>query len=144
MATELITKQVDEHSYQFEQFGAKEALKVLMRLSKLTGKPFVLALGAYEGKGKPLNMAAVSEAASLLFQAMDETETLTLFELLTAKKVLCDGKNINFDTHYEGRLTHLFKVLQTALEVQYGNFFSAVSEFLSAGKPTAEALTQAK
>ena len=143
MATELIKREIDGHTYQFEQLGARQSIKVMIRLGKIIGKPFAVSVGAYQGKDKPLNTSILSEAAASLCQSMDETETLSLLELLTAEKALCDGKKIDFDTHYEGKIPHLFKVLKIALDVQYGNFPDALSEFLGLGK-AGDLLTPAK
>ncbi len=140
MATELIKKEVDGLEYQFEQFGAKQSLKILMKLSKMVGRPFIASIGSYQGKGQPLNVTALTEAASLLFQSLDETETISLIELLTAEKCWCAGVKIKFDTHYEGKLTHLFKVLNAALEVQYGNFFEELAAFLNSKSDKADTL----
>lgn len=135
MATELIDKEVDGQKYEFEQLGAKDSLKTLMKLSKIVGRPFIMSIGASQGKGKPLNTELLAQAAGILFQSLEETETLNIIESLTAKKALCDGKMINFDSHYSGKIDHLFRVLNAALEVQYGNFFAAVTGFLDSGSP---------
>lgn len=124
MATELIKRTIGGDEYEFEQFGAKQSLRVLMRLSKLVGKPLMLSMGAIKKDGeKKFNEAALAEAAKALFDGMDENGTLELIEMLTAEKVLCNGKTIKFDTHYAPpNLNKLFEVLLTALDVQYGNF----------------------
>lgn len=139
MATELISREVDGIEYGFEQFGTRDAIKTLVRISKMMGKPLVLSIGAFKGKDKPLDLSILANAASILFDTIDEIETLSLVEKLCGgDKVLCAGAKINFDRHYEGRILHLFKVLNTALEVQYGNFFDALSAFVGAQNPAVQ------
>lgn len=131
MATELIKKDVDGFEYEFSQFGAKRSLRTLIRLSKVLGKPLSLLLGSMNGSGKlldkSLDMDMIGLALNALTENMDSAEVISLIEELTSGDAcLCDGKKIIFDSHYEGRLDHLFKVLYAALEVQYGNFFGAM------------------
>lgn len=134
MATEMIRKEIEGSTYEFSQFGAKKSLKVLMRLTKIVGKPLSLLVGSVEGdKSKSLldrdmKMDAIALAIEALTNSMDSDEVISLIQELTGHEAcMCDGKKINFDMHYEGRLPHLFKVLWAALEVQYGNFFDALS-----------------
>lgn len=135
MARELVKKQVDEHEYSFQQFGTKQSLKYLFRLSKIIGKPIALAMASgFVGPAKesvldnPVKPELLAEAVEALVSQCDENETLDLIESFCGKdSCLCDDKPINFNLHYEGRLDHLFRVLAAALEVQYGNFFGAIS-----------------
>jgi hypothetical protein len=145
MATELIKRTIDGDEYEFEQFGAKQSLRVLMRLSKLVGKPLMLSMGAIkqeEGK-KKFDANALGEAAKVLFDGMDENGTIELIEMLTAEKVLCNGKKIKFDEHYEKKLSHLFNVLATALDVQYGNFIEELTGSLDLKKEAVSTPDQA-
>jgi Phage tail assembly chaperone protein, TAC len=75
---------------------------------------------------KELDTDILGKAARALIERMDEDEVVGLIKKLTSEGVLCDHQPIVFDTHYEGNLGHLFKVLMAALEVQYGNFTGAI------------------
>lgn len=132
MANELIKKTIDGHDYEFSIFGAKKSIKVLVRLSKILGKPFGLLMGSFKGPGKMLEREVDTDLMSLAFSALtdnlDSDEVIDILETLVAGDyILCDGKKVIFDTHYEGRLDHLMKVVMIALEVQYGNFSGAIS-----------------
>jgi hypothetical protein len=133
MAKELQKRDIDGHTYEFQQYGAKESLKTLIRLSKICGDPIAKAFGAIDQSDstplleRKINLTAISGAIEALTASMDENETTDLIEKLTSDRVLCDGKKIVFDSHYENRLDHLFRVLYAALEVQYGNFFAAIA-----------------
>jgi hypothetical protein len=131
MSMELIKKTIDGHEYEFQKFGAKPALRMLLRLSKIVGKPLALAVSAAKGEGNLLDRQVDTNVLAMAVEALtnqfDENEVLDIIEELTARdNLLCDGKKVLFNTHYEGRLDHLFKVLAAQLEVQYGNFFGAV------------------
>lgn len=131
MSTGLIQKEIDGKTYEFQKFGAKQSLKVLLRIAKMVGKPAVAAFGSVKkSEGSILDQdidgGIIAMAVGSLVENMDTNETLDLIEELTGKdKVLCDGKKIHWDSHYAD-LEHLFKVLKAALEVQYGNFFNAL------------------
>jgi len=126
---ELVKKTIGDHDYEFEQLGAKQALKTMVKLSKIVGKPLAMVVGDGNVAGslsREISPDLLGAAVGAMVERLDEGETQALCELLTAEKCLCDGKKINFDMHYEGRLDHMFKVLAAALEVQYGNFFSGL------------------
>lgn len=141
MSTEMISKEIDGHQYEFSQFGAKKSLKILFRLSKIIGKPLSLLMGSIgDDKGKrlmdrDLKMDTIGIAIEALTSNLDSDEAIALIQELTGLDAcLCDGKKINFDMHYEGKLPHLMKVLWAALEVQYGNFFDALKDMPGSGK----------
>lgn len=126
-AGDLTRRDIDGAEYAFSKWGAKKSTKILIRLSKIVGKPLGLALASFQGEGKLLQRVVDTKLIGMAFEALtqnlDADEALDLIEELTAKdNVLCDNKKIVFDLHYQNRLDHMFKVLGAALEVQYGNF----------------------
>lgn len=137
-AGEPLTKTVDGLEYQFSKYGAKQGLKTLLRLSKMIGKPLAIAVGSAKGEGslkdKQIDMSVIGEAIQALTEQIDQDEVLSLVEQLTATDALCDGKKIIFNSHYEGRYGHMFKVMAAALEVQYGNFFEEISGLVGSPK----------
>lgn len=139
MARELVKKEIDSKTYEFEQFGAKKSLQILVRLSKLIGKPISLLISSFEPGKKMMDSELKPEMLSLAIEALtsnlDSTEVISLLETLCATNTLCDGAKINFDSHYEGQLPHLFKVVGAALEVQYGNFFDVLGAFRGSAVP---------
>lgn len=142
---ELIPRTVDGTEYQFSQFGAKRSLKLLLKLSKIVGKPLAMAVASADGSGslldKQLNPNMLAQAVEALMERIEESEALEIIETLTSGDgCLCKHQKIVFDLHYEGRLPHMFKVLFAALEVQYGNFFDALQDLpVLARKPTTQA-----
>lgn len=131
----LEKKQVDGSTYSFSKYGAKKSLKILTRLTKIVGEPLAIGMAAASGNkssGKSLletelNPEVISRAARALVDRLDEDDVMNLIIQLTSEDLLCDGKKINFDVHYNQKLPHLFKVLWAALEVQYGNFFDELT-----------------
>lgn len=129
---QLVSKNIDGSKYEFQQFGASHSLKVLTKLTKICGESITLAMTATKGSGnffdREFDSDVLGKAVRSLVDKLDEDQVIDLIEELTARHVLCDGKQFVFDAHYEGRLDHLFKVLGAALEVQYGNFFGALTK----------------
>lgn len=138
----LTARNIDGAVYEFSKFGAKQSLQIFFKLANIVGEPMAVAFGAVDGTAttklldRDLNVASMGKAIQALTARLDSPDTLILIEKLTSTPaLLCDGKPVLFDKHYEGRLDHLMKVLQAALEVQYGNFFDALSSFLPQTKP---------
>lgn len=135
MARESLDRTIDGKNYLFTQYGAKEALKMLVRLSKIIGKPMALsyaALGAKGADGSPeIKGDVLAQAIDALMQNAHEDDVLDICMKLSSKDCLCNGKQIDFNSHFEGQLPHMFKVIKAALEVQYGNFFGALNDLPS-------------
>lgn len=127
MARETIIKTIDEHKYEFYQFGAIQAVKVLTRLLKIIGEPIGMAITGVGKKSKSIldqeiDKDALGKAIRALTERLDDNEVLSLINALM-EQVLCDGKRIIFDTHFKGRIGHMFKVVKEAIEAQYSDFF---------------------
>jgi hypothetical protein len=71
---------------------------------------------------------AISKILDSLFKNLDVKETMTVIETL-CKQVYFNGQPLSetFDVHFQADYVHLFKVIKTALEVQYGNFFQGIA-----------------
>lgn len=132
-------KTIDGEEYEFSKFGAKKSIKILRRLLGIVGEPLALALASAKGSGKILDKdidpGMLSGAVRALIERADEDTVLSLMDDLCGESAcLCNGKKVLFDTHYEGRLPHLFKVLAASVEVQYGDFFGgSLGQFTGRG-----------
>lgn len=141
MALELLKKEIDGSTYEFEQFGAKKSTKLLIRLTKIIGPALSIAFSEItkaksKEEAKKLSGAVFGQAIqALILNVGDEDEAVALMETFASEKCLCDGKKIVFDSHYQNRLLHLGKVLAAALEVQYGNFFGAIQGVVAPKRP---------
>lgn len=135
MARESASKTIDGKEYEFTQYGAKQGLKLLLRLGKIVGKPVALGWAAIgdkkEGAGfleRDIKGDILAQAVEALMSNASQDEVLDLCEEFAARGVLCDGMKIDFNLHYQRNYGLMFRVVQAALEVQYGNFFDALSD----------------
>lgn len=111
---------VDGLSYEITKFSATKALRLFVRLGQYFGE--ALAILQNENPSVEVDNRMVSSLVSAIFKHLDENKAESLVkELLETTR--CENKPILFDTHFQGRLLHLFKVLGAVLEVQYGDFF---------------------
>lgn len=134
---------VDELKYEFEKWGAEDSYDTLLDLAKLCGKPIGLAVSAFGGGN--LDEELRPDIISTVFQSIvdgigDKSVTKAVTKKLVSEKCFCNGAKINFNTHYQDRLDHMFKVMWAALEVQYGNFFVALLGLVGASSPQIQGL----
>jgi len=129
---QLTDKFVDGEAYQVSQFGASQGLKVLTTLTKLVGPSISMAFGAEGQTSETAQAEVIGRAVNALCEKLDEEKVLNLIKTLIDTALVGEGKKIVFETHFQGRLGHLFKVLKAVLEVQYGDFLSDLKN-LSAG-----------
>jgi hypothetical protein len=112
---------VDSETYEVTQFGASKGMKMLTRLTKILGEPMGMLFAednAEVDKALPLALKALSDR-------LDEEMVLdTVKQLLTGIRNH-DGE-IQFETHFAGRLGHMFKLLSKVLEVQFGDFLGVL------------------
>lgn len=131
--TGLYATTIDGHVYEFEKWGAEEAMESLLDIGTLLGKPLsklgakAFTDGLQEAVGEELGEDTFASVLEGLMDqvAANRTMVMRLIKKLTSYKNFCDGKAINFDLHYRGELGRMMAVARAGLEVQYGNFFGA-------------------
>jgi hypothetical protein len=120
---------IDDNKYTFSQLDPRRAAKVYAFLLGRFGATVGDAIGAL-GKLKgfksiqdaDLDMSKLGSALAKLFQSMDDDKTLEHVDTLLSS-VLFEGSNMNLDhINFQGRMKHLTKVTQKALEVNYADF----------------------
>jgi hypothetical protein len=130
MAVEIKVRVVDGHTYEIQQFATTRSLRCLRKLVAIFGESMAWGGNAIEAL-KADEDAKASElmvkAVKALIDRMDEDVVLGVIIELTGEAITCDHQRVVFDSHYAGRLDHLFKVLYAALEVQYGNFLNVAT-----------------
>lgn len=122
--------EIDGVEYVMHQFPAGKALKVLSKLVKAIGEPMaVLSAGANLQVEEVL-----PKAVHALAEKLDENEVEGLVKDIL-KSVHYKNVPVSdvFDTHFQGRIGHLFKVLKETLSYQYGNFIEALVGSMQAG-----------
>ena len=133
---------IDGESYVIHKLTATKSLNLMTKLTKIIGKP-IMGLAMNGGMSIDIESekgaALIGEAVDGLFGRLDEAFVLqTVKEIL--ESVYVDGNSPVvrvFDTHFQGRMKHLFTVLYEALKVQYEDFFdglAGVKAKLAAGK----------
>jgi hypothetical protein len=123
---------IDGQLYAFTHFPATKATKLLTRLMKMIGEPLSLFASA-GGLNAELSGDLIGRAVTALGMKLDENEVeRTVKDLLEG--VRCNNQFIVFDTHFAGRVGHLFKVLAAQLKFQYEDFFGGLAQIQSIGE----------
>jgi len=128
------TETIDGQKYLVGHWHVDKQLEVMTRLIKILGEPLaMLIMGSESSKGQSLkdkldgemNMDAIAQAFKGLALRLNEEEVKTLFKDVT-HGVKCDGKDIDFNTQFMGRIGHLFKVSLFCIKHQYQDFLGDV------------------
>ncbi len=120
-------KRIDDIEYEYNQYNARKSMKVMVRLTKMFVEPGAHFMGIL-GKGNSLletdvDTDALAKAAKTLMERMDEDRVIDMIQDLVKQMRYDSGKPIVFDSHFRGKLDHLFRVVYFALESEYGYFF---------------------
>ncbi len=120
---------IDGQAYRVTQFGATEGLRVWTKLAKLIGPSIGKAFGGVKGGTALLDAdvdpRAIGEAVEILVDQLDETEVVDFAKRLLAFTMI-DGREVNFEIDFQGRMLVMLKVLQFVIEVNYSDFFDAL------------------
>lgn len=123
---DLAIRSIDGQNYSAAPLPASQALRVLVRLTKLVGET-VLMIAAKGSKAlEDIPADALQFAVQTLVDRLGEDDTeRTIKELLATVRVADNDLTLDriFDSHFQGRIVHMFRVLQYALEVNYRDFF---------------------
>ena len=139
----LYEEVIDGKTFEFEKMGARQATKMLLKISKIVGKPLGMIAALFADGKKSLDKSfdpkIISHIVEALLENVDEEVTFYIIETLTAKTCKCERKEINYDQFYKDDLFLMTKVLKAALEVQFGSFFAgAMSTVGIAAAPAPE------
>jgi hypothetical protein len=131
---EPVKKTIDKIDYTALPLPARQGLQLLTKLTKMVGdSALVFAARGFEDikNGNGVDFEVATYAVQRLVEKLDERDVLsTVLEILDcvhcieAQGDLSD--EVKFDMHFRGKMLHLFKVLQFALEVNFRDFFDAV------------------
>jgi hypothetical protein len=128
----LYAVDVDGSLYEFAKWGAEKAMDTFLDITGIIGKPLsalMAAIHASQVDGAESQAITIDTAAAIAEQLTSNIGThkktcmAVIKRLTSGPEVFCDGKKVDFDTHYASRISHLFEVVRAAVEVQYGNFF---------------------
>jgi len=129
---QLVT--VDGREYAIGCLMTGPSLKLMTRLAKL-----LLPAGAAGLAGSDMSsIKALTETVSLpsamamVAEKMDEDQVLDMVRTLVKEVRRADGAPMPFDSYFMGETAHLFKVVAASLEVNYGDFFGVLKEWVGA------------
>lgn len=115
---------IDGHTYEFSKFGAEEGFGCIVDLLSLIGAPLAAAAPG-KNPDLPTDPSAITRSIgeALARMGSEKPKVIALVKNLTSgRRVFCDGKVVDFNTHYADRYGHMMNVLMAALEVQFGSF----------------------
>jgi hypothetical protein len=145
----LYEVRIDDCVYEFEKWGAEDSLETLLRIAKIAAKPIGLAIAGFIGPvageegvkasevfDREIRPDMIAAAFSALTDSFNEKEAMAIIKKFAIQGILVDGKKpVSFNLHYKDRLDHCFKVVAAGLEVQYGNFSSALIGLIDSMSP---------
>jgi len=103
-----------------------KAFKMATILTKMIGEPLAAMASAPARKGKELDLTgSLPTAVKALTANLADEGTLQMVKDLVGT---CTYNNapINFESHFQGKLGHLFKLVAVVVEVQFKDFFEAI------------------
>lgn len=115
---------IDDQVFNIALLMPSKAFELGAKLLKLVGEP-VAALAMSKSEADLLQ--ALPLAVRGLTSNMDNKETLSLIKILF-QTVSLNGKSINFEEYFQGRMGHMFKVLIALINIQFSDFFQGVAE----------------
>ncbi len=110
--------EIDGYTYLINQFGARKGIKLGKKVSKVILPAISKIYGSEETE---MNLGAVLEAIA---DHIDELDDHTIEELLSETTV--NKYQIDFDSHFAGRYSALFKLLWEVVEFNFQDVFSQV------------------
>lgn len=134
-------REIDGVEYSCVQFNVKKSLRVLTKLGKRLGKPIASVFDKIDPQKRledqKLAELGLGEALDQIFMNMEDDELYVLAKDICSDVIARQTetrpggqlKDDRFDTHFTGAdaIQRLFKVCKFALEVNYGDFLSAVA-----------------
>jgi hypothetical protein len=120
------TKQIGDRTYSFGTIPAIEAVRVEVAIARVIGEPLFKAFMDAKKTGSTEADAeqAGSTAIGLLLSKMNADELLATMETVF-KYVTCDGKRVDINATFTGRLLEMHKVFVEALKFNFSDFLPA-------------------
>jgi len=137
---ETKNKMINGREFQVTQFPGRYGLRLQARLARVFGAPLAaLFKGAKKGMDSDLADLDLEKAVVMLMDKLSEDELDDLVNRMLSQTRV-DGKGIIdnpmvFDELFAANYSDLFKVLAFVVEVNFGNFFSALKGIGSPAKP---------
>ena len=124
-------KNIDGTNYVCLMMPATVAQKTLVRLTDTLGRPLVFALSKALGDEEIEVEHLADVALRALFDKLNEETSddiiKSLLDGVEAEGVGSVSSPAVFDSHFRGRVLHLYKVVAWSVEVNYRDFFDAAA-----------------
>lgn len=135
MAVEKKSRTIDGLEITITQLPYMRAARLLARLGRLAAPAIARVEKVLAGGLGDINVGAMLDAVSALLLVLSEEDIQELHEILLKDSAEYKGKPLwgQMDFLLAGQVATGMKILAFALEVNYGDFFAALSE--AASKP---------
>lgn len=120
------TKQIGDRIYSFGTIPPMDAIRVEVAIARVIGEPLFKAFMDAKKTGSSETDAeqAGATAVGMLLSKMDADELLKTMETVF-KYVSCEGKRIDLNASFAGRLLEMHKVFVEALKFNFSDFLPA-------------------
>ena len=113
------------HEYQVNMWHPDKAMLNLAWVVKMVGEPVITILmqvDTLEELMEKVDSEVLVPAVKSLITQINEKEFVEKVNSFT-EGMLCDGKQVEYETHFLGYPGHLMKVVYFVLKAQYEDFF---------------------
>lgn len=127
---EVKNVEIDGHTYQIGDWPVDKANSYFIWIVKTLGEGVAGLLGDDVSSLKDIMESEMANGKLLqqfitgLTEKLDEADVVKRSREITTG-ILCDNKQIEYNTHFQGRLFHLYKVMFYVLKSQYSDFLGA-------------------
>ena len=131
------TFEIQGSKYQVNMWHPDKAMANLTWLVKTAGEPLVQIFMTVESldelMDKNIDFSTFVPAVKGIFQKLDENQVVSKVHAFT-EEILCDGKALEYESHFLGRPGLLMKVLIQVVKGQYADFFDEIPDGILTGK----------
>jgi hypothetical protein len=121
------TVTVDGEDYKVHLLPPSRAYKLATKLTKMIGEPLGTMAGSMGDEAK--SATALPMAIKALTTNLADDDSLVLIKALM-ETVTFENKPLNFESHFQGRLGLMLKLVAKVVEVQFADFMGAVVEMV--------------
>ena len=128
--------EVGGHTYELGEWPVDKAIEIMTWLSQTIGPVLFQAVSGAQSLssvmdadlGQVLNQGVVNALTNI-----KSAEVKERFRQIAGVDLLCDGKQIDYNTHYQGRIGHLLKVSVAVIKFQYADFLDVLPSAATRG-----------
>lgn len=136
--------EVDGDKYIVQFYGPTFGLELHARLMSLLGQPLVKLFESFKGKSmkdilakNDLDFDSLAESLQMIFAKIEPKELPGLIQEVLSSTFFSSTKSPvseTFETAFQGRYLHIYKLVVKTLGVQYADFFAGLRKRANAAK----------